>query len=350
MDTVEISPSDVIDLYIYDRRSLGPGWAPSDDAYFYTGCPTSVPVAGSPIASWVDRVATAAFSTPAGRADFRLELDGLSFRGMRCVQPSRPTQYALRQLPQVTPRLPDLSTNLPLIHELLMWDKLNEGGLVVLCGLTGQGKTTLASATVRSRLERFGGRCVTVEDICEAALEGIWGKGSCRQIEVDYDTANQVTHGFAGAVRRAYRSLPATRPAMLFIGEVRDGETAAEVVKAASNGMLVVTTVHSMDPASAIMRIADLAHAEMGDSALSALGQAVRLVVHQSLDLAPSGSGWSRGTVRCNALVCDGPSHPIANMIRERDYKHAAGIQSRQSIWLRQAGSVSELLREIGSS
>lgn len=343
---MEFSADDVVDLYFYESED----GEPADTAYLYTGSPIAQSAAGSPIAEWVNTVASAAFATPVGsRADFRLTVDGISFRALRCSQPSRPTQYALRQLPLSTPLLTDLACDLPLVHELLMWDRLNDGGLVVLCGLTGQGKTTLASAAVRSRLERFGGRCVTVEDVCEVPLEGLWGKGSCRQIEVDYDTSESAARGFSGAVRKAYRSLPATRPGILFVGEVRDGETAAEVVKAASNGMLVVTTVHSMDPASAIMRIAGLAEAEIGESALASLGQAVRLVVHQSLDLASSGSGWSRGKVRSTAMVCDGPSHPIANMIRERDYKQAAGIQSRQSIWMRQANSIEVLLNEVGS-
>lgn len=344
-----VDAASIVDVYYYDQGTEGP--PPSESAYCYTGGPTAHPVVGTPLAPWVDRLATVVGAAwRPGTHDFRVSYEGLNFRVLRDSQPSRPTQYALRQLPASTPALGELSCDAPLVHELLLWDRLNEGGLVVICGLTGQGKTTLAAAMLRSRLERYGGRCVTVEDVCEIPLENTWGKGSCRQIEVDYNAESPTIRGFTGAVRRAYRSLPATRPGILFVGEVRDGETAAEVVKAASNGMLVVTTVHSMDPASAIMRIANLAEAELGESALVALGQAVRLVVHQELTLAPTGSGWSRGTAKCTALVCDGPAHPIANMIRTRDFKQAAGIQSRQSIWMRQARSVNELLREIGST
>ena len=346
--TEHVNPVDVVDLYFYGQSDGEPA---HEQACIYTGGSRTLTALETGLSEWVDRLAEASFKVQVeSRPDFRITVDGISFRGQRDDQPTRRTQFSLRQLPSTAPSLAELSTNLPLAHELLMWDRLNEGGLVVLCGLTGQGKTTLASATVRSRLEMYGGRCVTVEDVCEIPLEGIWGKGSCRQIEVDYDTDNPVTRGFTGAVRRAYRSLPAARPGVLFVGEVRDGETAAEVVKAGSNGMLVITTAHAMDPASALMRIAGLAEAEMGESALAALGQAVRLVVHQSLDLQPTGSGWGRGRVRCTALVCDGPSHPVANMVRDRDYKQAAGIQSRQSIWMRQARSIQELLSEVGSA
>lgn len=317
----------IIDLYYYEQAESGMPCG-GEGAYCYYGPADAAPLAGTPLVGWVNRLSDAVRATHPDGEDFRVDFDGTSWRGVRDARGGS-RHVHLRRLAPYTPRLSDLNMDAA-VRELLLGPWLNEGGLVLFCGLTGQGKTVLASACVRSRLERYAGRCVTVEDVIELPLEGLWGRGSCRQLSVDYWTHEARHRGFAGAIRRAYRSFPATRPAILYIGEVRDTETAAEVVKAAANGMLVISTIHAFDPIGALMRLMMLAEAVMGDSACVSLSQGIRMVAHNSLALRGDVAGWGRGAFTGTVLVSDGAASPLANLIRKKQFAQMAQIHSFQ--------------------
>src|SRR5690606_29113191 len=113
--------------------------------------------------------------------EFIIDFEGRVWRGSRDFN-NLTTEIGFRRMPSDVPRLADLSFDQPLTPALLEGTWLNDGGIVVLCGLNGQGKTTCAGATIRSRLERFGGRAVTVEDLLELPLENRFGSGVCRQL------------------------------------------------------------------------------------------------------------------------------------------------------------------------
>lgn len=345
----------IIDLYYYEQvPSSSPNVVSGGaGAYCYYGPAELARLGNTPLETWVNGLMFhIADGTPTGE-DFRVDYEGRLWRACR-DESDVGTQVSFRRLPASCPSLDDLKFGEPMIRDILKGRWLNDGGLILFCGLTGQGKTTQAAATVRNRLERFGGRCVTVEDVPEVPLEGLWGSGSCRQLRVDHHAQELPRRGFAGAIRRAYRTFPATRPAILYIGEVRDTETAVEVVKAAANGMLVITTVHSFDPASALLRLSTLAKGAMGDAANLALSQALRVVIHQSLELQPDVVGWARGSFAGNVLISDGPAHPLANMIRTDNYAQMAQIQSTQKIRIEHASRrgmlLDDLLTSIGSS
>ena len=324
----QISRDDIIDLYYYEE----PDGASERHraAVAYVGTSQCVQLEGTDLGPWVGELARHIASNCPPHGDFRFEHEGTHWRGVK-DHSNGTTNVALRRLPQHAPQLEALAIARP-VRTILLHPWLNDGGLVLFAGLTGQGKTTTASATLCSRLQHFGGRAVAVEDVSEIPMEGTWGGGTCRQIAVDYFSAREHDRGFAGAVRRAYRSMPATRPAILYIGEVRDTETAAEVVKAASNGMLVITTVHAGDPAGAILRVVSLAEQSMGDTAAVSVAQSLRLVVHQSLSFVRSSEGWSRGTYEAIVLASDGASHPVANHIRKGTFPNMREVWTQQNI------------------
>lgn len=330
----------VIDLYYYEEVSdpLVPIAVGGEGAYCYYGPSEVARLAGTPLADWVNRMMCHIREREGEGEDFRIDFENTSWRVCRDRKASS-TLINMRRMATATPALAELRTEDVAVRDLILAPWLNDGGLVVFCGLTGQGKTTLAGAAVKSRLLKYGGRCVAVEDVSEMPLEGVWERGSCRQLCVDYTAVHEHRRGFAGAIRRAYRSLPATRPAILYIGEVRDSETAIEVVKAAANGMLVVTTTHAFDPATALLRISSLAEAEMGEAANVALSQALRMVVHSSLNLRPDTVGWQRGAFDLTAMVSHDASSPLANLIRKANFAQMAQVQSTQTTKLRQAAA-----------
>lgn len=116
-------------------------------------------------------------------------------------------------------------------------------GLVLVTGPTGSGKsTTLYSAL--NILRKPSVNIVTVEDPVEYALPGI------NQVHVN--TRAGLT--FASALRSMLRQ----DPNVIMIGEIRDQETAEIALKAAQTGQLVLSTLHTNDSVSAIVRLLDL--------------------------------------------------------------------------------------------
>ena len=116
-------------------------------------------------------------------------------------------------------------------------------GLVLVTGPTGSGKTTTLYAALRTIMER-GVNVVTVEDPVEYRLPGV------AQVQVSTRTGLS----FAAALRSILRQ----DPDVILVGEIRDAETASIAVQAALTGHLVLSTLHTLDAASAVTRLDDL--------------------------------------------------------------------------------------------
>ncbi len=129
--------------------------------------------------------------------------------------------------------------------ELLEKSLAQPTGLMVVTGPAGSGKTTTLYAMIRHVRDHHGNRSViTLEDPVEQRIERV------TQIQIN-------PHGELG-YERCMRSLLRQDPQVLLIGEVRDARTAALAVEAALTGHLILTTVHSGDPAEAIVRFLEM--------------------------------------------------------------------------------------------
>lgn len=218
--------------------------------------------------------------------------------------------YILRK---VTPSIPKLSTlgineN---IAKILMHDKLNQGGLVLICGETGHGKTTTCGSVIKGRLEKYNGFCLTIEDPIELPLNGPHGKGVCVQTEV---SGGQ----FASALRDAMRCYPTSTNSILYLGEVRDPETAIEVLRISNNGNLVFTTVHAPTVIEGIKRFLNLATANnpaLENDIKSTFASSIRLVLHQRLKVVNQITKEKR--LELDFLFSHGNSSIIANRIKD---------------------------------
>ncbi|MDA0629118.1 ATPase, T2SS/T4P/T4SS family, partial [Acinetobacter baumannii] len=138
--------------------------------------------------------------------------------------------FVLRRFPAKVPTFESLNLHNGYVSKL-MQQRLS--GLIVIAGPFGAGKTTTASALIAARLSKFGGVAITIEDPPEMPLEGKHGEGVCYQTWADRG-------GFGDATRKMARFAPS----IIFLGEVRDAETAAEALRASINGRLVVCTAH----------------------------------------------------------------------------------------------------------
>ncbi len=116
-------------------------------------------------------------------------------------------------------------------------------GIFIVTGPTGSGKTTTLYS-ILGQVSTPEVNIVTLEDPVEYQLPLL------RQTQVRESTGL----GFAEGVRALLRQ----DPDIVFIGEVRDADTAAMAVRAAMTGHQVFTTLHTNDALSAINRLAEL--------------------------------------------------------------------------------------------
>ncbi len=120
------------------------------------------------------------------------------------------------------------------------------GGVILVTGPAGSGKTTTIYAALRELADKSrGGRSlVSLEDPIEVVVPGV------AQSQV------QPVAGFDMAT--GLRSLMRQDPEVIMVGEIRDRVTAETVFQAALTGHLVLTTFHAGSAAQAINRLSDM--------------------------------------------------------------------------------------------
>jgi len=255
---------------------------------------SGVPLKGDPVPTPLEaaedllslRDACEALHKKKNRSEFNIKHDGIAYRASALFSLDE-VVYVLRRFPSQVPPLPHIGLHSQ-ITNLLMTPKLT--GMIIVAGAFGQGKTTTASSLVSSRLSQFGGVCVGIEDPPEMPLQGRHGEGVCYQTEVEQGE-------FSGACRLAAR----WAPSIIFLGEIRDSETAAEALRASINGRLVICTIHADNIILAIERLFSLATGAAGsaEDVSSLMSNGLACVLHQRLEGEPrrprAGFLWLKG-------------------------------------------------------
>ncbi|MCZ6611177.1 MAG: GspE/PulE family protein [Planctomycetota bacterium] len=116
-------------------------------------------------------------------------------------------------------------------------------GLVLVTGPTGSGKTTTLYAAL-SRLYDPRKKIITIEDPVEYELSGI------NQIPVNPKRGLTFATGLRHILRQD--------PDIVFVGEIRDAETAEIAIRSALTGHLIFSTLHTNDAISSISRLIDM--------------------------------------------------------------------------------------------
>jgi type IV pilus assembly protein PilB len=119
----------------------------------------------------------------------------------------------------------------------------NKDGFVLATGPTGSGKTT----TLYGLLEKLNSpdkKIITLEDPVENHLEGA--------VQIHADPKSGMT--FAKGLRSILRQ----DPDVVLVGEIRDEETARIGIQASMTGHLVLSTLHTLGCAEAVVRLGDM--------------------------------------------------------------------------------------------
>ncbi len=116
-------------------------------------------------------------------------------------------------------------------------------GMILVTGPTGSGKTTTLF-TVLKELNKISENIITVEDPVEYRVDGI------NQVQVN----EKAGLNFANTLRSILRQ----DPDIVMVGEIRDSETATIAVRAAVTGHVVLSTLHTNDSVSTVLRLTDM--------------------------------------------------------------------------------------------
>ena len=116
-------------------------------------------------------------------------------------------------------------------------------GFFLATGPTGSGKSTTLHALL-SHLSTPENNCVTLEDPVEYTIDGV--------------TQTQVHPQIGLTFEKGLRALLRQDPDIIMVGEIRDTETAQVALQAALTGHIVLSTLHTTDAPSALMRLAHM--------------------------------------------------------------------------------------------
>jgi twitching motility protein PilT len=177
-------------------------------------------------------------------------------------------------------------SEIPSFEELLLPEVMKDlsespRGLVLVTGPTGTGKTTTIASMIGYINRTRRAHIVTIEDPIEVVHDDELSIIQQREVGVD-------TESYGAALKHVVRQ----DPDVIFVGEIRDAESALSAIQAAETGHLVISTLHTIDCMETINRVLDLFPASQQKEVRTSFAGALRGIVSQRL--APRADGRGR--------------------------------------------------------
>jgi twitching motility protein PilT len=208
-------------------------------------------------------------------ADFGYTLGGVGRFRVNVFRQRSMVGLAIRRVRSEVPTVAELMLP-PVIAEL----SDSSRGLVLVTGPTGTGKTTTIASMVGHINRTRRAHIVTIEDPIEVVHHD--ERSIIQQREVGLDTDS-----YAAALRHVVRQ----DPDVIFVGEIRDPESALSAIQAAETGHLVISTMHTIDSTETINRLLDLFPAQQQREVRTSFAGALRGIVSQRLVKRSDGKG-----------------------------------------------------------
>ncbi|MBU0639621.1 MAG: PilT/PilU family type 4a pilus ATPase [Planctomycetes bacterium] len=203
-----------------------------------------------------------------GALDFSFTLpDGDRFR-INILRAGDHMHAAIRRVKAVIPGYEEL--HLPPIYNKLATETFE--GLIIICGVTGCGKSTTMAAMIDHINATRACNIISIEDPVEYSFHPKMAIVSQREIGLDLDA-------FSDGLRSAVRQ----DPDVIFVGEMRDKETVLAALQAAETGHLVFCTLHTADTMQSLTRMLEFFPREQHDFIRSAIANGLKAVCAQRL-------------------------------------------------------------------
>src|SRR5213080_4980866 len=202
-----------------------------------------------------------------GDLDFAYEMDEASRFRCNYFKQSNGYGATFRLIPTKIATLEDLG--IPVVVK----DFANiRGGLVLVTGPTGSGKTTTQAALIDYINQNYAKHVVTIEEPIEFVHDN--KRSTITQREVPTDSSS-----FAAGLKAALRE----DTDIVLVGEMRDLETVSLALTAAETGLLVFGTLHTNNARKTVDRMVDVFPADRQPQARAMLANSLRGVVAQLL-------------------------------------------------------------------
>ncbi|OEU52961.1 MAG: type IV pili twitching motility protein PilT [Desulfobacterales bacterium C00003060] len=230
-----------------------------------------------------------------GDVDFGYEIPGLARYRANYFMQRKGISAVFREIPSNICTVEQLGLP-PVVSKLALLPR----GLVLVTGPTGSGKSTTLAAIIDEANRTRKDHIITVED----PIEFVHKSQSC---VVNHREVGSHTRSFSTALRGALRE----DPDIILVGELRDLETVALAVEAASTGHLVFGTLHTTSAPKTVDRVVEVFPADQQQQIRSTLADGLRAVVAQVLFKRIDKKG------RCAALEILIATPAVRNLIRE---------------------------------
>lgn len=218
----------------------------------------------------------------------------MQFR-LNCFHDNDGPAVAIRALDRRPPRVEDIGFPNNVWRDIVAAQQ----GLVLVTGITGAGKSTTIASLIQRIAETRPCRIITLEDPIEYRLPSRTAMVSQREVGRDVPS-----------FERGLRDCLREDPDIIFVGEMRDRESASWTLTAAETGHLVFSTLHTRDARGTITRVLDLFPPTQHDEVASQLSLGLRYILSQKLLPRSDGSG------RVVAMEILNNTYATSNLIR----------------------------------
>jgi twitching motility protein PilT len=230
-----------------------------------------------------------------GDVDFGYEIPGLARYRANFFMQKNGVGAVFREIPSTVMTCEQLGMP-PVVAKLATLPR----GMVLVTGPTGSGKSTTLAAIIDVANKARKDHIITIED----PIEFVHSSQGCiinqREIGVH-------TNSFSSALRGALRE----DPDIILVGEMRDLETMALAVEAATTGHLVFSTLHTSSAAKTVDRVIEVFPAQQQPLIRSSLADGLRAVVAQTLFKRKD----RKGRVVALEIMIANPA--VRNLVRE---------------------------------